>query len=226
MITRRIFSFIWLLGIKILGDTNTDLEEFSSLPLVYTATGTKVNIPDFGLVPELKAHLYLKFFGVWNTTPISRIPNIIPSTSLKLMWDPPSGHFSHTTLALYVEATFPDALVFYEFAMLEPNITSPVAVTGSPYIQLQTPFEGILVSPALLRNLTITLVAVRMKDNIFYRSQIQVLHYFVEGQARKNSYGFLVPGVETSGKFVRFKLEEVLFLRYTFYCTVVFKIYV
>ncbi len=39
------------------------------------------------------------------------------------------------------------------------------------------------------------------------RSELLTLEYIVEGSARPYSYGFLVPGIESGGYFVRFAME-------------------
>lgn len=44
------------------------------------------------------------------------------------------------------------------------------------------------------------------------RSEYIYLTYFVEGASRPNSYGFLVPGLETKGNFLRVNLYNTYLL--------------
>jgi hypothetical protein len=70
----------------------------------------------------------------------------------------------------------------------------------TPYIQLDTPFKA-------KRGRVLTVVAVVMDETGVHRSHQYQLQYNVEGAARKDSFGFLVPGIESSGYFVRYGIE-------------------
>ena len=41
-----------------------------------------------------------------------------------------------------------------------------------------------------------------------FRSEQHTLYYIIEANARPNAYGFLVPGVESSGYFLKFVIEQ------------------
>jgi hypothetical protein len=121
-------------------------------------------------------------------------------TSLVLYIDPPNGHSSPAALGVFVRASDPNALVYYDENGGEPTLTSPYMTYDTPYIQLDTPFKA-------KRERVLTVVAVVMDENGVHRSKQYRLKYNVEGAARKNSFGFLVPGIESSGYFVRYGIE-------------------
>jgi hypothetical protein len=141
--------------------------------------------------------------AVANYTPIVSISTIKARESdLKLYYDPPNGAWSPSELALCVLASDATATIYYEFDGTKPSLYSPTADISKPYIHITTPYK-------YSRNRTVTVVAVGF-DNIAgvkIRSKQYVLHYFVEGAYRPRSFGYLVPGVHSSGYFVRVTLE-------------------
>ena len=185
-----------------------------------------------GQLPTFQATLLSQLYKKWNTTTIDKITDLIDSSNtsnrLTLMWDPPSGASSPTTLSVYVQANDPKAIIFYETNLVPtllvppiptslPNLTSSVATNIRPYIQVQTPFlrniDGSAIEPYLLRNMSLSFVAVSTHNQFLIRSKVYHLKYFVEGQARRNSTGYLIPGVQTDGWFVKFRMEMISALR-------------
>jgi hypothetical protein len=179
-----------------------------------------VNVPGYGgtVVPQRLATLQSQLFEKWNVTRIQEISDIQDrSHSLTIFYDPPYGASFNTVAGIYVRPSDPKAIIFYEHnvaeeAIIYPNMTSPVATVLQPYIQMQTPFRryastGAAIEPSTLRNLTLTLVAVSVHNQYWIRSKVYEIRYYVEGQARRNSTAFLVPGVQTDGWFVKFKME-------------------
>lgn len=132
--------------------------------------------------------------------PIVQNPDIMNSTTLILYVDPPDGHNSPSAMGAFIRANDKNALVYYDENGGSPTLESPFMTYDTPYIQLDTPFKA-------SRNRTLTVVAVVMEESGVYRSEQITLRYFVEGAARPFSYGFLVPGIESGGYFIRFDLE-------------------
>ena len=140
-------------------------------------------------------------------------PDITLLPSLKLYVDPPSGHSSPAALGVFARASDPSALVYYTSwdttkdagVMYPPSLDSDDSNTvfiseETPYIQLDTPFRA-------TRARTLILVAVVEDDGSLFRSEQLVYNYTIEGSARPYSYGFLVPGIESGGHFVRYGIE-------------------
>ena len=190
------------------------------------------NLAYLGQLPTFQNALLSQLYQKWNTTSIDMITDFVDTSNtsnpLTIMWDPPSGASSPTTLSVYVQANDPKAIIFYESNLLpsmtvssitisQPNLTSSVATNIRPYIQVQTPFlrniDGTAIEPYLLRNMSLTFVAVSTHNQFLVRSQVYTLEYFVEGRARRNSTGYLVPGVQTNGWFVKFRCEMISALR-------------
>lgn len=134
------------------------------------------------------------------SVPIVQNPDIINSTTLILYVDPPSGHNSPSAMSAFIRANDKNALVYYDEDGKPPTLESPFMTYDTPYIQLDTPFKA-------SRNRTLAVIAVVMDETGVYRSEQIILQYFVEGAARPFSYGFLVPGIESGGYFIRFAME-------------------
>lgn len=131
--------------------------------------------------------------------PITSIKEIIQLSDLILIYDPPEHHFSPTALGVYVQVVdYPDAKVYYALDGSYPTLSSPYATFRSPYIQIDTPY-----SFPRERNLTIVGIVVDDVLGGTVRTKEYHLHYFVEGRNRPYSYGFFVPGIETSGYLLR-----------------------
>jgi len=131
--------------------------------------------------------------------------NITLSNSLILVVDPPEGHSSPAALGVFARASDPDAVVFYDTNGNSPTFNSKNLSYRSPFIELDTPFQA-------SRNRTIAMIAYLETENedgtvTIVRSELIRRNYFVEGSARENSFGFLVPGVESGGFFIKFGLE-------------------
>jgi hypothetical protein len=135
---------------------------------------------------------------------IVNLTSIIEDDSIQLIYDPPSGHFSPTALGVYVEVVdLPSALVYYSFDDFGPSLSNSYATFTSPYIQVDTPFAASRVRP-------LTIVAV-YRDPVLgdRRSKQHKLTYSVESLSRPSSYAYFIPGIESSGYFLRVGLEEV-----------------
>ena len=131
--------------------------------------------------------------------------NITLSNSLILVVDPPDGHSSPAALGVFARASDPDAVVYYDENGNSPTFDSPKLTYKTPFIELDTPFKA-------SRNRTIAMIAYLETENedgtvTIVRSKLIRMKYFVEGSARENSFGFLVPGVESGGFFIKFGLE-------------------
>lgn len=144
------------------------------------------------------------------------------ATELTIQYDPPDRSSWPAALGVFARAYYdgePDtsAKIYYEQYYVfqqdqtatlqggEASVTfnSSYAEYDKPYIQLGTPFKA-------QRIRYLKMVAVRddpLDDKSFIRSEEITLTYYVEGAARKNSFGFLVPGIESGGYFLRFALE-------------------
>lgn len=130
-------------------------------------------------------------------------------SDLTIFIDPPEGHSSPAALGVFVRASDPEAVVYYDEQGGNPKLLTTNNLTyDSPYLQLDTPFKA-------SRNRTITFIArlrvitevAGVEETNYYVSEIVTRHFFVEGSARALSYGHLVPGVESGGFFVSFGLE-------------------
>ena len=130
--------------------------------------------------------------------------------SLKIIYDPPEYSFTPTVLGLFVRCSDHTALIYYDINGDPPTFNSLYATYDSPYIVVNTFFKG-------SRNRTISFIAVTTDSlsGIKSHSQPYKLNFFVEGSARINSFGFLVPGVESGGYFIRVGLEMVASARAT-----------
>eukprot|EP01038_Epipyxis_sp_PR26KG_P007496 gene7496-10213_t len=120
-----------------------------------------------------------------------------------LHYDPPNHYSSPTALGLFLRSNYMTAKIYYDENGGDPTTSSPYVVYSAPYLQLITPFKH-----NRFRNITIVAVVDDTSDtgNI-YRSEQYYLSYAVEAGSRPNSYGFLVPGIESNGFFIRFGIE-------------------
>lgn len=125
------------------------------------------------------------------------------SSSLTLLYDPPDQHVSPTALGVYVQSNDPSAVIYYEFDGSMPTFSSPYVTVSTPYIEMDTPY---LAS----RNRSITIVAVQKTYDGYARSEQYTLNYYIEATNRPYSYGFLVPGIETSGYFLKVGFSLIL----------------
>lgn len=133
---------------------------------------------------------------------ISNSSSIRTDPELILYIDPPNGHSSPAALGVFVRANDPDAIIYWEELGDSPSLDSTNPLTyNTPYIQLDTPFKA-------SRNRTLKVIAVVTdEEGALTRSEEITMNYFVEGTARPYSYGFLVPGIESGGYFLRYGIE-------------------
>ena len=139
-------------------------------------------------------------------------PSILSSMNLEpeveLFYDPPDGSFSPAALGLFVRSNKDTAKIYYEFEDVytqivpDPTLASAFTTWTTPYVHLATPFGA-------TRNRSITIVAVWFDywTQSLVRSEQVSLRFIVEADARPLAYGFLVPGVESSGYFIKFTIE-------------------
>lgn len=140
-----------------------------------------------------------------NTIPIKDRTDVIDAdaSDLFLYIDPPNGHSSPAVLGVFIRANDPDAIVYFEELGDDPTVLSPTLTYNTPYVQLDTPFRA-------SRNRTLVVIALlEDEDGVWYRSAQTTMKYFVEGTARPDSFGFLVPGIESGGFFIRYGIEMV-----------------
>lgn len=149
--------------------------------------------------------LEIDHFGVKRRLTSDTINSTIAiDPSLTLLYDPPNGTFSPKALALYVQASDPAAKVYYAFenvitlAAEQPTLQDSYVDYDHPYIHL-----GLRFLAKRVRRCTIVAVAADEQT----RSEQYELHFIVEADARPNSFGFLTPGTETDGYFIKFSLE-------------------
>ena len=130
-----------------------------------------------------------------------------PPPTLELFYDPPNNHQTVTVLGVFVRVfSDPDARIYYnenfDSDPRTPNMNDPYCTWDSAIIELNTPFKG-----SRIRNITI--IAVAMEAGIITsRSEAIQLTYFVEGSDRPYGWGFLVPGVQSNGYFVKMRIEQ------------------
>lgn len=129
------------------------------------------------------------------------IVNQVGSASINLYIYPDDGFFSPTALGVFMRAETAEAKVYYTIDGDSPTLSSRFLTYDSPYLHIDTPYlTG--------RNRTVRAVAAYFWiDGNLYRSEEVVRHYIVEAAARPHSYGFLIPGVEGQGYFLRVGLE-------------------
>lgn len=134
-------------------------------------------------------------------TDILHSSDITYDPELKVFYDPPAGHTSPTSLGIFVWSNYDDVKIYWEGTGSNPTLNSSVATSTSPYIELGTLFKG-------SRNRTILLIGVWSDiDGNMFRSEQHQVHYFIEAAARPYSYGYFIPGIESSGYFVQVQLE-------------------
>jgi hypothetical protein len=141
-----------------------------------------------------------------NNFPIINISTIFYDKNIKIFYDPPNHHVSPTALAVFVRSNLRNSKIYYDTTGHSPTLNSSYATYNQPYIQLTTAFRA-------SRNNTLIILAVNERAEGIFRSNPIVLHYFVESAARPYSFGFLVPGLESGGYFIKFGLEMTAIAR-------------
>lgn len=122
--------------------------------------------------------------------------------TITLAHDPPNFHSSITVLGVFVRSSDPDARIYYDDSGNPPTLDSPYCTYDSPHIELRTLFKG-----SRVRNIAIVAVSYEGPTPIG-RSEQYELEYYVEGGSRPYGYGFLIPGVQSGGYFVKFRIEQ------------------
>lgn len=139
---------------------------------------------------------------------------------LNLLVDPPTQAFSPSALGVFARANSETAVVYYNLGDAEDapyHSTATQADYENPYIHVDTPF----LAPRV-RILTLVAMDWDGVNTNFLRSPQYVMNYTVEADDREKrytwlwhridlidlkifvySYGFLVPGPETNGSFLR-----------------------
>lgn len=135
------------------------------------------------------------------------IDSIEESPTLSIIYDPPNNHMEPSAISVFARGSDPTSVIYYELdkdgiTCNDPTTSSTMITYSTPYIELKTLFKG-------KRNRILKLIAVILNDNGIpvYRSQQYELNYIVEGGDRPESYGFLVPGIESNGYFLRFRIQ-------------------
>lgn len=133
--------------------------------------------------------------------------NILQSSTLSIIYDPPNNHMEPAAISVFARGSDPTSVIYYELdtdgtTCNDPTTSSTMITYNTPYIEVKTLFKG-------KRNRILKLIAVLFNDNGIpvYRSQQYELNYIVEGGDRPDSYGFLIPGTESNGYFLRFRIQ-------------------
>lgn len=142
------------------------------------------------------------------TSSIIHDPNIQHSSTLSIIYDPPNNHMEPSAISVFARGSDPISVIYYELdsdgtTCNDPTTSSNMITYSTPYIEVKTLFKG-------KRNRILKLIAVILNDVTgipIYRSQQYELNYIVEGGDRPYSYGFLVPGTESNGYFLRFRIQ-------------------
>lgn len=141
------------------------------------------------------------------TSSIILDPNILHSSTLSIIYDPPNNHMEPAAISVFARGSDPTSVIYYELdtdgkSCNDPTTSSTMITYSTPYIEVKTLFKG-------KRNRILKLIAVLIDDNDvpIYRSQQYELNYIVEGGDRPDSYGFLIPGTESNGYFLRFRIQ-------------------
>jgi hypothetical protein len=159
---------------------------FLLLFLIYLSSFSLV-IQSASVIPTLK--------------PINQTEGITFLRNITVYYDPPSGTVSTTALGVYVWSNYPNTRIYYDVLGGLPNFNSSYADSSRPYIQLDTPF-------GVKRNRTLTLIALYTDTKgVSFHSVHHFLRYYVEGASRPNSYGYMIPGVESGGYFLQLTME-------------------
>ena len=135
--------------------------------------------------------------------------DIVYSSTLSIIYDPPNNHMEPAAISVFARGSDPTSVIYYELdtdgtlaSCKDPTTSSTMITYSTPYIEVKTLFKG-------KRNRILKLVAVLLNDKgiLIYRSQQYELNYIVEGGDRPDSYGFLIPGTESNGYFLRFRIQ-------------------
>lgn len=128
-------------------------------------------------------------------------------STLELHYDPPIGTSSPTALGVFFWSNLDGVKFYYETDEVDVPVPAEITLDSSyasstqPYVALETLFKG-------SRNRTLSVVGVWIDENgRSWRTDQHTLKYFVEASARPFSYGYLVPGIESSGYFLQVTLE-------------------
>jgi len=149
--------------------------------------------------------LYLLFD--FNVASIVNDNTIQYSSTLTILYDPPNNHMEPAAISIFARSNDPTSVIFYELdtdgkTCSDPTTSSTMITYDTPYIEVKTLFKG-------KRNRILKLIAVILNSigKPIYRSQQYELNYIIEGGDRPDSYGFLIPSIESNGFFIRFRLQ-------------------
>lgn len=133
-------------------------------------------------------------------TPVEQLYSVF--STFEVYFDPPNGTASPSAMGIHVSTNLEPSRVYYDLFGNSPTLNSLYTSAAAPYITVTTPFQG-------GRNRTITLIGTYTDNRgTIFRSNLITLKYFIEAASRPNSFGYFIPGIESSGYFVQVKLEE------------------
>ena len=136
---------------------------------------------------------------------ISSDSDIQLDSSVELTYDPPNNASVPHALGVYVFCGNEDGRIYYETedgsSPVDPTTSSDYATRSAPYIHMDSPFGS-------TRNRILSIVCVWTIDEEVFRSEQHTLYYIVEAGARPKAFGFLVPGIESDGYFLKFVIEQ------------------
>ena len=137
------------------------------------------------------------------TTTDAITATIAADSNLILTHDPPDGAMTPHAMGVYVYCTEESARIYYETdGAASVSLSSAYATRTAPYIHIGPVFGA-------TRERTLAIVCVfQDNDGTYTRSNQIELNYIVETDARPLAYGFLVPGVESDGYFLKFVIEQ------------------
>lgn len=110
-----------------------------------------------------------------------------------------STYVAPTALAVYARPTDNNARVYYTIDGSDPTFESPYVMFNTPYIHL--------TNGSFLQLIAFSSMIDVYGHSHFARSRLYQIRYHAEASKRPDGYGYLVPGIETSGYFVGLRLE-------------------
>ena len=110
-----------------------------------------------------------------------------------------STYFAPTALTVYARATDSSARIYYTIDGKDPTFQSSFIAYDTPYIHL--------INGSSLNLVAFSSLVDVYGHSHFARSQQYEIRYYTEASNRPNGYGYLVPGIDTSGIFVSLRLE-------------------
>ena len=129
------------------------------------------------------------------------VSSLSTRVTFSLFVEPGNGTFSPSALTVFARCSDPVAKIYYTLDGTAPTLQSQYLTYDTPYIGIYTPFGAYRT-----RRLRI-ICAILAVDSQYTLSPEIKNDYYVENTDRPGSFGYLVPGIESSGYFLRVGLE-------------------